>query len=209
MPTGAVVGQIVPLSEMQMRTHAAMRMCSIWTSWTFWAIIGCMSTAIATSTRGPQVVEAPQDLREMLELARFLESHSTPAVLLGPDGEQIPLPMAAYQVLRKVVDAMERGASVSVEPIDRQLTTQQAANLLGISRNTLVRLLDDHELPFERLGDSRHRRLRLHDVLAYRERKRTDRRSRLDELTRQATEDGLYDVDAHSYREALSEARKP
>ena len=101
-----------------------------------------MSTAIATSTRGPQVVEAPQDLREMLELARFLESHSTPAVLLGPDGEQIPLPMAAYQVLRKVVDAMERGASVSVEPIDRQLTTQQAANLLGISRNTLVRLLD-------------------------------------------------------------------
>lgn len=144
----------------------------------------------------------------MLELARFLENHSAPAVLVGPDGEQIPLPMPAYEVLRTVVNAMERGASVSVEPVDRQLTTQQAADLLGVSRNTLVRLLDEHELPFERLGESRHRRLRLHDVLAYRERKRTDRRSRLDELTRQAAEDGLYDVEPASYPEALAEARK-
>lgn len=167
-----------------------------------------MSKIVARSARDAQVVEAPQDLSEMLELARFLQNHTAPAVLLGPDGEQIPLPMAAYEVLRKVVSAMERGASVSVEPIDRQLTTQQAADLLGVSRNTLVRLLDEHELPFERLGKSRHRRLRLHDVLAYRERKRADRRSRLDELTHQATEDGLYDVDAGAYREALVESRK-
>lgn len=169
---------------------------------------GCMSATIVRSVRDPQIVEAPQDLSEMLELARFLKNHSAPAALLGPDGEQIPLPMAAYKVLRQVVGAMERGASISVEPIDRQLTTQQAADLLGVSRHTLVRLLDEHELPFERLGESRHRRLRLHDVLAYRERKRTDRRSRLDELTRQGAEDGLYDIDADSYREALTEARK-
>lgn len=167
-----------------------------------------MSTASIRGARGAQVVEAPQDLSEMLELARFLESHSAPAALLGPDGEQIPLPLAAYDVLRQVVRAMERGASVSVEPIDRQLTTQQAADLLGISRNTLVRLLDEHELPFERLGESRHRRLRLHDVLAYRDRKRSDRRRRLDELTSQASEDGLYDIDAETYREALAQARK-
>ena len=144
----------------------------------------------------------------MLDLSRFLENHSAPAVLVGPDGEQIPLPLAAYEVLRKVASAMEHGASVSVEPIDRQLTTQQAADLLGVSRNTLIRLLDEHELPFERLGASRHRRLRLGDVLAYRERKRFDRRSRLDELTRQAQEDGLYDIEADAYHEALVEARK-
>lgn len=144
----------------------------------------------------------------MLELAKFLENHEAPAVLLGPDGEQIPLPLPAYDVLRQVVSAMERGASVSVEPIDRKLTTQQAAELLGVSRNTLIRLLEEHELPFERLGESRHRRLRLHDVLAYRDRKRAERRSRLDEMTRQAYEDGLYDVHAGDYREALSEARR-
>lgn len=103
---------------------------------------------------------------------------------------------------------MRQGGSVSVEPIDRQLTTRQAAELLGVSRNTLVRLLEENELPFERLGDSRHRRLRLNDVLAYRERKRNERRSRLDEMTRQADEAGLYDVDAQAYRDALAEARK-
>lgn len=167
-----------------------------------------MSMAPLRPTRDLSVVEAPQNLDEMLELARFLDNHSTTAVLLGPDGEQLPLPLPVYEVLRQVVDAMERGASVSVEPIDRQLTTQQAAELLGVSRSTLVRLLDEHELPFERLGESRHRRLRLHDVLAYRNRKRIDRGSRLDELTRQAAEDGLYDMDADSYREALAEARK-
>lgn len=167
-----------------------------------------MSTTAPRTLRDPAVIEAPQDLGEMLELARFLENHSAPAVLLGPDGEQIPLPLAAYEVLRHVVSAMEIGASVSVQPLDRRLTTQQAADLLGISRNTLVRLLDENELPFERLGKSRHRRLRLRDVLAYQERKRTDRHSRLDELTRQAVEDGLYDVDADSYLAALSRARK-
>lgn len=166
-----------------------------------------MSTA-SVRTRDPLVVDPPNDLSEMLELGRFLEHHTAPALLLGPDGEQIPLPMVAYDVLRQVVSAMERGEAVSVEPIDRQLTTQQAATLLGISRSTLVRLLDEHELPFERFGESRHRRLRLHDVLAYRDRKRTDRRSRLDELTRQAEEDGLYDVDADAYKEALAQARK-
>lgn len=166
-----------------------------------------MSTVVS-SPRDAQVVESPQDLEEMLELARFLESHSAPAVLVGPDGEQMPLPLTVYNALCQVVAAMERGASVSVEPIDRQLTTQQAANLLGISRSTLVRLLDEHELPFERLGNSRHRRLRLQDVIMYRERKRIDRRSRLDELTRQASEDGLYDADSDAYREALREARK-
>ncbi|MDL5487462.1 excisionase family DNA-binding protein [Microbacterium wangruii] len=166
-----------------------------------------MSTVSPTSPRGAHVVRPPEDLHEMLNLARFLESHSAPAALLGPDGEQIPLPMAAYDVLRQVVRAMEHGASVSVEPIDKRLTTQDAADLLGVSRSTLLRLLDEGELSYERLGDARHRRLRLQDVLAYRDRKRADRRSRLDELTRQADEDGLYDVDADAYRDALNQAR--
>ena len=167
-----------------------------------------MTAGTSTRAKDPVVVDPPQDLDELLNLARFLEHHTAPAVLVGPDGEQIPLPMAAYEVLREVVAAMQHGESVSVEPIDRQLTTQQAASLLGVSRSTLIRLLDENELPFDRLGDSRHRRLRLHDVLAYRERKRADRRARLDELTRQADEDGLYDVDADAYKAALAEARK-
>ena len=71
-----------------------------------------------------------------------------------------------------------------------------------------MRLLDEHELPFDRLGETRHRRLRLHDVLAYRDRKREERGSRLDEMTRQANDDGLYDADASDYAEALRRARR-
>jgi excisionase family DNA binding protein len=168
---------------------------------------GPMNHTVAR-TKESVVVDPPQDLSELLDLARFLENHTAPAVLVGPDGEQLPLPMQAYEVLRQAVTAMERGESVSVEPIDRQLTTQQAASLLGVSRSTLVRLLDENELPFDRLGEARHRRLRLHDVLAYRERKRVDRRSRLDELTRQADEDGLYEVGADAYTDTLAVARK-
>lgn len=163
---------------------------------------------MSTPTRESVVVDPPVDLDEMMNLAKFLDSHETPAILLGPDGEQLPLPLAIYQVLQQVVDAMERGASVSIQPVDRQLTTQQAASVLGVSRSTLLRLLEERELPYERLGEARHRRLRLNDVLAYRDRKSDERRSRLEELTRQAQEDGLYDVDATDYSEALRKARK-
>jgi excisionase family DNA binding protein len=181
---------------------------TLWMNWAFWAIIDGMNATPATRPKNPVVVDPPHDLDGLLDLARFLEQHTAPAVLLGPDGEQIALPLEAYEVLRQVVAAMRDGESVSVEPIDRQLTTQQAAGLLGISRSTLIRLLDENELPFDRLGDSRHRRLRLHDVISYRERKRADTRARLDELTRQAEEDGLHDVEADAYRAALAEARK-
>lgn len=169
----------------------------------------CMTTTQTHATSAnADVVDPPQDLAAMMDLSKFLDAHEAPAALLGPDGEQIPLPMEAYEVLRRVVRAMGRGSSVTVDPVDRQLTTQQAAQFLGISRNTLVRLLDEHELPYERLGESRHRRLRLQDVLAYRARKRAERRERLDEMTRQASEDGLYDVGSSAYTEALAAARK-
>lgn len=169
---------------------------------------GHMNARVSPPRKKAHVVDPPNDFGEMFKLARYLESHSEPAVLVGPDGEQIPLPLEAYEVLQQVVHAMEQGAAVSVEPIDRQMTTQQAASLLGISRSTIVRLLDEHELPYERLGESRHRRLRLRDVLAYRDRKRTERRDRLDEMTRQAHEDGLYDTTPSDYQAALAEARK-
>lgn len=167
-----------------------------------------MSTLSVHAVTADPVAEPPEARRETRELARFLASHEAPVALLGPDGEQIPLPLPVYDVLRQAVAAMDRGASVNIEPVDRQLTTQQAANILGISRNTLVRMLENRELPFERFGNSRHRRLRLHDVLEYRQRTHVDRRSRLDEITRQASEDGLYDVDSAVYRDALAEARK-
>lgn len=68
----------------------------------------------ARSSRQTQVVEPPHDLDEMVRLANFVEQHSAPAALIGPDGEHVPLPLPVYEALKRVVDAMERGASVSL-----------------------------------------------------------------------------------------------
>ncbi|HTX01404.1 MAG TPA: helix-turn-helix domain-containing protein [Acidimicrobiales bacterium] len=73
-------------------------------------------------------------------------------------------------MIRHVVAAMSKGLAVTVAPQTMALSTQQAADLLGVSRPTLVRHLESGDIPFERVGS--HRRLRLTDVLAYRERRR-------------------------------------
>lgn len=102
------------------------------------------------------------------------------AELIGPDGSRIPIPARVYEVLREVVMAMARGQAVTVAPHNQRLTTQEAADLLGVSRPTLVKLLNDGLIPFDQPG--RHRRVQLQDLLAYQERRRNDRLAALDEL---------------------------
>ncbi|OQO92024.1 hypothetical protein B1813_07020 [Saccharomonospora piscinae] len=81
--------------------------------------------------------------------------------------ERVALPEELYRVLRQVVAALRNGMAVTVAPQTQTLTTQQAADLLGVSRPTLIRLLDHGEISFERAGT--HRRIGLRDLLAYRQ----------------------------------------
>lgn len=154
-----------------------------------------------------KTVLPPQDLEGMLDLSRFLQQVTEQAALLGPDGQMVPLPLEAFRVLVDVADAMREGKAITVAPIDQLLTTQEAANFLGISRPTLVKLLDSGDIPHQRPGAGRHRRVRLQDVMDYQERKRVHRREALDELTYEAVEAGLYE-DPPDYSEALKAARK-
>lgn len=154
-----------------------------------------------------QTVLPPQDLEAMLDLSRFLDRHPEPAALVGPDGQTVPLPLEAFRVLVSVAEAMREGKAITIAAIDQVLTTQEAADFLGISRPTLVKLLEAGEIPFDRPGAGRHRRVRLQDLMAYQERRRTRRRAALDELTREAAESGLYETEV-DYTEALKAARK-
>ncbi|GAA1989610.1 hypothetical protein GCM10009718_29010 [Isoptericola halotolerans] len=86
------------------------------------------------------------------------------------EGDQVELPETLYLVLRQAVDAMAAGKAVTISLQEPQLTTQQAADLLGVSRPTVVRLVESGELSAERVGS--RRRLALGDVLAYREKRR-------------------------------------
>ncbi|MGB4272058.1 MAG: helix-turn-helix domain-containing protein [Propionicimonas sp.] len=154
-----------------------------------------------------KTVLPPQDMEAMLDLSKFLEQVPAPAVLLGPDGQTVPLPLEAFRVLVEVAQAMREGKAITVAPIDQLLTTQEAANFLGISRPTLVKLLETGQIPFERPGVGRHRRVRLQDVIDYQERKRDERRQALDALTREAVDAGLYQAPV-DYSQALQAARR-
>ena len=109
----------------------------------------------------------------------------------GPNGEHMVLPPEVFAVLRDVVQAMAHGQAVTIVPVHQRLTTQKAADLLGISRPTVVKLLESGEIAFERPGH--HRRVRLADVLAYRQRRSTQRRDSLDRMVEIADGGGMYE----------------
>ncbi len=129
--------------------------------------------------------------RRMADLLTVLKAHGRPA-LVGDDGTHIELPDELYEVLKDVVTALSQGLAITVAPQHTVLTTSQAADLLGVSRPTLVRLLEAGAIPFDKPG--RHRRVRLGDVLAYQERSRRSRAAGLDEMVRVSEDAGIYDL---------------
>lgn len=110
---------------------------------------------------------------------------------VGPLGEHLVVPPEVFDVLRSVVEAMAQGQAVTIAPVHQRLTTQEAADLLGVSRPTVVKLLEAGEIPFEQPG--RHRRVRLADVLAYRDRASAERRAALDRMVEIADEADMYE----------------
>jgi excisionase family DNA binding protein len=117
-------------------------------------------------------------------------------------GDRVELPRDVYEVLRKVVDALGHGLAVTVAPQALTLTTQQAADLLGVTRPTIVKILDGGGMPYERVGT--HRRLLLSDVLAFRERRRAEQYAAL-EASAIVLDD---DSDLDSVLAELREARR-
>jgi len=121
----------------------------------------------------------PSEAEELADVHSFLEAHERargaavpPRYLLVGEGEgdQVELPESMYRLLVQVVEALSSGRAVTVAPHSTTLTTQQAADILGVSRPTVVRLIDAGELASQRPGT--RRQVLLRDVLEYRERRR-------------------------------------
>ena len=105
------------------------------------------------------------------------------------DGRVLTLPRAAARLLAHLLTEMADGNAVSLIPVHAEMTTQEAADFLNVSRPFLVGLLEANAIPYRKVGT--HRRIRFKDVKGYRDRIDAERERTLDELAAQAQELGM------------------
>ena len=159
-----------------------------------------MTTTIESRTYLPEE-EVAGRFADIVNAASSQEA--TPRLVVGDKAVELTPGMA--DVLVRVAQAMQQGLAVTVAPQNTRLTTQEAADMLGISRSTLVRMLEAGEIPFQKIR--RHRRLYLSDVLEYRERQRRASDEALSDMVADAQAMGAYDDDPAEVREALAAVR--
>lgn len=137
-------------------------------------------------------VISPQiEAQSIKELERILSVKDFQAKLVGANGEKITIPEPIYQVLLQVVHAMASGKAISIIPQQQELTTQQAAEFLNVSRPYLIKLLEQGEIPHIKVGS--HRRVRFDDLMKYKQQRDTERSKFLDQLIAESQEMGFYE----------------
>lgn len=124
-------------------------------------------------------------------LSKYADADRVQMSLRGSNGqaEDIVLPGPVIQLLLDILSEMAKGNAISLVPIHHELSTQEAANLLNVSRPHLVSLLEKGELPHRKVGA--HRRVMAKDVLDYKARIDDLRKAALDELTALSQEHGM------------------
>jgi excisionase family DNA binding protein len=147
------------------------------------------------ATKGPardviQPVATDQAALEMVEAALTRVPANTTFCLSGPDAEPVELPESLYRALKDAVHILRQGSAVVISPLQRRLSTTEAGDVLGVSRQYLTRLIDKGEIPCDRTG--RHRRLLLNDILEYKRRRDEARRAFMDDLTAESAAAGDY-----------------
>jgi excisionase family DNA binding protein len=111
--------------------------------------------------------------------------------LTWPNGDPLTLPRPVQQVMLTAVRAMARGDGVAVVTAPNELTTGEAADLLGITRSYLVRLIDAGELPCHKTPKG-HRRIRAEDVILFRRLRSFDRKVALQRHDEESENLGLH-----------------
>lgn len=146
---------------------------------------------MSSAVREPIV--AGEDERVELEtIERSLDRlQGGKARLIGPANEAMILPDSLYRVLVQAASQLAEGYGVAIMPYSQELTTQQAADLLNVSRPHVVSLLESGAMPFHRVGT--HRRVYLKDLLEYKHRRDSARRGELQAMVDEAQELGVYD----------------
>ncbi len=149
-----------------------------------------MSMAYKLSQQSTSPPPSVEDIELAAESSRLLAAalgHGDTARIRVIDGEQdITVPLSAMRMLVDILAHMAEGEAISLIPQHAELTTQQAADFMNVSRPFFVKLLENGKLPHHKVGS--HRRVYFRDLIAYKEQSMADRKKVMEELAAQAQE---------------------
>ena len=135
-------------------------------------------------------VPSENDTEKAKDFSRILAREFAPATRVTiqreGDGEAIEIPRPVFNVLMKVLAIMSEGKAFSLIPMDKELTTQQAADILNVSRPYLNKILDLGEISHRKVG--RNRRIKFSDLLDYKERQEEKCKAALQDLADEVQE---------------------
>src|SRR5713226_3656627 len=154
-----------------------------------------MRTEVSSMSQPSSMLPSEAEAALAKETSRVLASHLRDGGLMrlriidGPSRETVKVPATAVRLLVRILDEMARGNAVTLIPVHAELTTQEAADILNISRPSLIQLLDQGKIEFRRVGTQR--RGRFEGLMAYKRRADADRRAALAELVAYDQELGI------------------
>jgi len=129
---------------------------------------------------------AKEGSRELSMVMNTPEETQEITVCLGHVEQKVHLPSSAIQMLMDILVNISQGNAVQIVPVHAELTTQEAADMLMVSRPYLVKLLDDGKIEHRKVGS--HRRIRYNDLLSFKQQEERARKAALDELAAEAQE---------------------
>ena len=149
-----------------------------------------MSSTASEAAPGPEAAEMADAAAARIQ--DYLSRHDRQSVVrlvVEEDGEELLVPRPAVTLLARILAHMAAGHGVSVVPAHAELTTQEAAGILGVSRPYLIGLLESGEIGFRKVGS--HRRVRMQSLMDYKRQDDARRRTAADELSAETRELGL------------------
>lgn len=153
-----------------------------------------MTNSILDNVSLPAQKEIEAALRGQRDLATFLSTKLETQKISIKDANnethQIELPTSALTMLMNILGELAQGNAVQVVPVHAELTTQEAANILNVSRPHMVKLLEDGKLPFHKTG--RHRRVLFADLMQYKSLRERESNEAMHEMANMSKELGFY-----------------
>lgn len=143
--------------------------------------------------RKPSKEEQRTAMESYDALAAALEDlkSENPAIEIEETEDKIRIPLNALKLLADILKATSQGKPISIVPVATEMTTQAAAEFLGCSRPHVVKLMEDGQIPFTKVG--KHRRVKFEDISAYRVKMKMNQKKHIVEMMKSDEELDLYD----------------